>query len=152
MALHFAAYSAIFPLIIEGRGRKRRILLHKRKNTGYQDGMWDIAASGHVDEDETAQMALIRECREELGIEVKLEHIKFAHLSHRLSADRTYYDIYFTVARYSGTPIIMEQEKCEDLQWFDLSNLPPDTIECRRRAIENYLSKTSYSEIIEKEL
>lgn len=47
------------------------ILLHRRKNTGYEDGKWDIAGSGHVDEDETAQTAVIRECQEELGIEVQ---------------------------------------------------------------------------------
>ena len=81
-----------------------KILLHRRQNTGYQDGKWDIAGSGHVDQYETAQSAVVRECKEEIDINVKIEDLAFVHLSHRLSKDRTYYDIYFIVNIFSGIP------------------------------------------------
>ena len=145
----FKSFSAVFPLILKNNGTDTQILLHRRQNTGYQDGKWDIAGSGHVDEYETAQTALIRECNEELGIDVNLEDITFVHLSHRLSTDRTYYDIYFLVTAYGGAPSIMEPNKCSELKWFPINNLPNDIIECRRQDIQNYLQGIHYSEKIE---
>ena len=149
MGEHFKSLSAIFPLVLKDEGACTQILLHRRQNTGYQDGKWDIAASGHVDKDETAKAAVIRECKEEIGINVKMEDLTFVHLSHRLSKDRTYYDIYFVVNSYSGTPSIMEPDKCFELKWFAIDNLPSDVIECRKRDIQNYINKIPYDEKVE---
>ena len=148
MSEHARAFSAIFPLILEDDKGKTKILLHRRQNTGYMDGKWDIAGSGHIDEGETARMAAARECKEELGIEIKPEDLTFAHLSHRFS-DITYYDIYFIVNKYTGAPTIMEPDKCSELGWFDIDRLPPDIIECRRTVIHEYKKGNYYGEIIE---
>ena len=148
MSEPFRALSAVFPLILETDGLKTRILLHRRQNTGYQDGKWDIAGSGHVDEGETAKSALSRECKEELGIIVKNEDLTFVHLSHRFS-NRIYYDIYFQVNKFNGIPAIKEPDKCSELQWFDMDLLPDDIIECRKMVIQEFKRKNYYSEIIE---
>jgi len=145
----FKSFSAVFPIILKNGGMTTQILLHRRQNTGYQDGRWDLAASGHVEENETAQSALIRECKEEIGIAVKVEDITFAHLSHRLSKEKTYYDMYFIVDSYNGTPSIMEPNKCSELEWFPIDALPIDIIECRKQDIQNYLNKILYSEKFE---
>ena len=97
MSEPFKTFSAVFPIILETCGNETRILLHRRQNTGYQDGKLDIAGSGHVDDGETAKSAVARECKEELGINVAISDIIFVHLSHRFSPDRTYYDIYFVI-------------------------------------------------------
>ena len=146
----FKSWSAVFPIILKNDEGDTEILLHRRQNTGYQDGKWDIAGSGHVDKNETAQAAVIRECGEELGINVRMEDLIFAHLSHRLSKDRTYYDIYFIVNAYDGVPGIMEPNKCSELKWFPIDNLPADLIKCREQDIQNYLNNKPYSEKIEK--
>ena len=145
MSEHFRAFSAVFPIILKTDGENTEILLHRRQNTGYQDGKWDIAGSGHVDEGETAGEAVIRECREELGIDVNIQDLTFVHLSHRFSG-RTYYDIYFLVNRYVGTPTIMEPEKCAELRWFDINELPYDMIGCRKAAVIAYQNRSYYSE------
>ena len=146
MSEHGISLSAVFPFLLREEGTRTQILLHRRKNTGYQDGKWDIAASGHVDEGETATAAVIRECGEEIGIHVQTEAISFAHLSHRLGRDRTYYDLYFVVSEYGGTPSIMEPDKCSELMWFAMDELPEDMIPCRRQAVAHYLENRSYSE------
>lgn len=84
MGEHFKCLSAIFPIIMRTKDEKKQILLLRRENTGYMDGRWDFAGSGHVDENESAMQAVARECREELGIIVVLKDIHFAHLSHRV--------------------------------------------------------------------
>ena len=149
MAEPFKSFSAIFPLILKVEGTCTQILLHRRQNTGYQDGKWDIAGSGHVDRNETALAAVIRECKEELGINIKIDDLTFVHLSHRLSKDRTYYDLYFKVSAYDAIPKIMELYKCSELEWFPIENLPKEIIECRKQDIQNYLKNIQYSEKIE---
>ena len=149
-------FSAVFPIILntvsDTNGEKTMILLGRRQNTGYQDGKWDIAGGGHVDENETARMAAVRECKEELGIDVNVGDLKFVHLCHRFMAfpftGRAYYDIYFLVEKYAGTPAIMEPDKCSGLEWFDIGALPEDMVECRKAVVRGY-GNESYSEYFE---
>ena len=49
MAEHYKTLSAVFPIIIN---KQNQILLARRANTGYMDGKWDFAGSGHIDENE----------------------------------------------------------------------------------------------------
>ncbi len=148
MSQHFPCYSAVFPLLLRERNGQREVLLHRRHNTGYMDGKWDIAGSGHVDEGETARQALARECGEELGIRVRPEDAEFAHVCHRLGkeGDRTYYDLYFFVHAYQGTPAIMESHKCDGLAWFSLDALPEDMIDFRRLHLHQALNGELYDE------
>lgn len=150
MGEHYKTLSAIFPVILRTVNDKQQVLLHQRKNTGYMDGMWDFAGSGHVDEGETARQAVVRECKEELGIAVEIEDISFAHLSHRLGKNegRTYYDIYFVIHSFGSNPSIVEPNKCAGLEWFDISHLPASMIGIRRLALEDCLKSNYYSEII----
>lgn len=142
------SFSAIFPIILSHDGQK--ILLHLRQNTGYQDGFWDTAASGHVDAGETAKQAATRECKEEIGIDVKVDDLEFAHLTHHFStSDRTYYHIYFVVNSYDGVPTIMEPDKAADLRWFDLFDLPKNMVPCRKVAIDAWKKNVLYTEIID---
>lgn len=151
MGKHFKSFLAIFPIILHEKDDTIQILLHRRKNTGYQDGKWDIAASGHVDEGETAKMAVVRECAEELGIDVKIKDLSFVHLSHRVSntGGRTYYDIYFVVNKYHGIPKVIEPDKCSELRWFKIDDLPNEIIDIRKIALDNYRNEIQYSEVIE---
>ena len=140
------AYSAVFPMVLNKR--KQEILLHLRQNTGYQDGKWDTAASGHVDVGESAKQAAIRECKEEIGIDVQIEDLEFVHLTHHFSeSGRTYYHIYFIVNKYKGMPTIMEPDKALDLRWFDLSELPENMVPCREIAIEAWREGSMYTEV-----
>jgi 8-oxo-dGTP pyrophosphatase MutT (NUDIX family) len=149
MKEHYKTLSAVFPIIIKTANGKKQVLLHKRENTGYMDGMWDLAGSGHVDENETAMQTVIRECMEETKINIEIDKISFAHLSHRVNKDGlTYYDIYFFIHDYNGVPSIAEPDKCSCLEWFDTDDLPADMIQIRKNALENYFSGVYYSEVI----
>ena len=147
-AERYRTLSAVFPVIIREKDGKNQVLLARRMNTGYMDGLWDCAGSGHVDEGETASQAVVRECLEELGIAVDLEGVTFAHLCHRLGLNgaRTYYDLYFHVKKYTGTLHIAEPDKCSELQWFDMDSLPPDTIVLRREALSHIKNGQFYGE------
>jgi ADP-ribose pyrophosphatase len=152
MAEHYKTLSAVFPIILKLENEKKQVLLSKRANTGYMDGMWDFAGSGHVDEGETAIQAVIRESKEEMGITIASNNVKFAHLTHRLGRNgkRTYYDIYFIIENFEGEPSIAEPEKCSNLKWFNIDCLPPDIITIRKNALELCLNSEYYSELVEE--
>ena len=103
---HYRSYSAVFPILLREGANGREVLLHLRQNTGYMDGCWDFAGSGHVDENETARQAVARECLEELGITVDPADAEFVHLCHRVAGGdgRTYYDLCFVIRKYDGIP------------------------------------------------
>lgn len=125
--------------------RDGKILLARRFNTGFEDGNYGLVA-GHGEQNENARETLIREAKEEAGIDIKLENIELAHVMHRKAALDERVDFFFEAKDYEGTPKIMEPEKCDEIQWFPLDNLPENTIDYIRQAIKNYRSGKFYSE------
>ena len=122
-----------------------KTLLARRCNTGFEDGNYGLV-SGHLEEKEAATEALIRESKEEAGIDIKREDVKIAHIMHRKSIKDERIDFFFTAEKYEEEPRIMEPDRCDDMQWFPLDNLPENTIDYIRSTIENYKKGIFYSE------
>lgn len=135
-------YAAAYLLLI----KDGQILLLRRYNTGFQDGNYSLPA-GHVEPGENFTQTIIREAKEEAGVIVTEEELKAVHVLHRLNPhERTYVDVFFITEKWSGEPENKEPEKCDDLSWFPLTNLPENTVPYIRQAIEHYLKKVHYSE------
>ncbi|MFH0890894.1 MAG: NUDIX domain-containing protein [Candidatus Liptonbacteria bacterium] len=124
-----------------------KILLARRINTGWQDGMYHIPG-GHVDGGETMANAVIREAKEELGIAIDPTGMKLGHVMHRAPAgeDGEYLDLFFIVKKWEGEPKINEPERCDDLNWFEPNSLPENIIPHIRKSIEAVFSGETYSE------
>lgn len=126
---------AVFLIITREVNNKTEVLLQRRFNTGYMDGKYDTACSGHLEAGESVSTAIIREAKEELGIKVSEDDLKFVALIHRYKDN--YLDVFFKADTYIGTPKIMEPNKCDDLQWFELNKLPKDTVLLYKNVMEN---------------
>jgi 8-oxo-dGTP pyrophosphatase MutT (NUDIX family) len=125
-----------------------KVLLSKRANTGWMDGKYSMVA-GHIEADETPIQALIRETREEAGIDVKPEDMEIVHIGMRQRAsedDDTYIDFYMQCSRWQGEVRNMEPEKCGGLEWFPISKLPEETLPYIQRVIEYIERGEIYSE------
>lgn len=120
----------------------------RRYNTGYQDGNYAVPA-GHLDAGELPSEALAREMKEEIGIDIQPEDIKFVHISFRPKTDSTgdRVDYFFEVSKWSGEVTNMEPEKCDDLKWFLPSNIPVNTTPHVRVAIECIEKGETFSEL-----
>ncbi|MFQ6087067.1 MAG: NUDIX domain-containing protein, partial [Candidatus Bathyarchaeia archaeon] len=63
--------------------KDNKILLSRRYNTGFHDGEYSFPAGHLHGEDETLKQAMVREAKEEVGIEVDLADLELVHVMHR---------------------------------------------------------------------
>lgn len=125
---------------------EEEVLFQKRKNTGYCDGDYDLAATGHVENSESMKRATCREAKEEIGIEIDEDDLEFVCIIHKNTNGVIYYNGYFKAIKWTGIPRINEPTKNEELKWFNINNLPENIVDDRIIAIENYKSNIKYSE------
>lgn len=123
--------------------RDGRILLSRRKNTGYEDGNYSLPA-GHVENNESLTQAASREIFEEIGIRLKPENFTLVHVMHRKEKDIRV-DFFFT-AQTTQEPVNKEPHRCDNLSWFPLDHLPANTVPYIRQAIQSFTKKQFYSE------
>lgn len=138
----FKIFIAVY-LVLE---KEEKTLLLKRANTGYQDGNYSLI-SGHLEGAETAKQGIIREAKEEAGIKIKPNDLKVVHVMHRYRPEREYIDIYLKTNVWKGEIKNNEPEKCDELKWFSINNLPSNIVPEVRLALENTNNKIFYGEI-----
>jgi 8-oxo-dGTP diphosphatase len=124
--------------------RDGNILLLRRFNTGYEDGKYSLVA-GHLEAGETVTQTAVREAQEEAGVNIAPENIRVVQVCHR-KADDERIDFFVLVESWSGQIQNMEPDKCDDLSWFPLAELPANMIPYVRVGIENYQQGIFYSE------
>jgi 8-oxo-dGTP diphosphatase len=133
-------------LVLEKNGR---ILLSRRYNTGFQDGKYSLPAGHLMGDEETLTQAAIREAKEETGVKIDPADLELIHVIHRKQQEPTNerrINLFFKSNKWQGEPRIMEPNKCDDLQWFELDRLPISILPYVRQAIESFRNKISYSE------
>ena len=111
------------------------MLLQRRGPVPYMPDHWAAAAAGHVERGETAYDAARREALEELGIEgVELTFELTMHRTQHADPIDERIDFFFTAAAWSGEPRIAEPDKCAELRWCRLDDLP-DPVVPHERAV-----------------
>jgi 8-oxo-dGTP diphosphatase len=126
--------------------RDGKILLSRRFQTGYEDGNYGLV-SGHGEAHETMRAAAAREAKEEADITIdpsRLQHVLTMHRAVEENHERIAF--YFTTDHWDGEIKNAEPEKCDDLSWFPLDQLPENTIPYIRFAIECYQKNIQYCE------
>ena len=116
--------------------RDDQVLLIRRFNTGFADGQYSVPA-GHLDGGETVIAAAIREAQEEVGLQLDAEHIRFSHVMHRMDGEERV-DFFVTVSQWNGEPINAEPDKCDDIRWARVDNLPENTVPYIKAALHNH--------------
>jgi 8-oxo-dGTP diphosphatase len=106
--------------------RGNQTLLLERQNTGYEDGNYGLPA-GHVEHGETIKSAAVREANEEIGIDIEESNLEVIGVMHRIKRI-TYVDFFLTCYEWSGTIYNREPEKCSDLKWVDIDDLPANMV------------------------
>lgn len=112
-----------------------KVLLSRRANTGWMDGHL-CAPGGHVEKGETPVQAIVREIEEELGVVVDKNDLDFLCVAVRNTKPTEYvaYEFVIKDKEYKFTNV--EKEKCSELVWVELDNLPDSIIEDFKSIIE----------------
>lgn len=130
--------------------RDGKLLLGRRANTGWMDGKYCFPA-GHGEEGETMAQGCAREALEEIGLAVDPKTLKFLHVQHRWypghegQAGHSRVGFYFAPTGDPGEPKNMEPDKCDDLQFFPVDNIP-DMVPEFRAAFDAIQRGEIYSE------
>lgn len=99
-----------------------KILLGKRKNA-HGDGTW-APPGGHLEFGESFEECAKREVLEETGL--ILQDIKQYSLTNDvfIQENKHYITIFMISNTFIGQPEVLEKDKCESWQWFELNDLP----------------------------
>ena len=108
-----------------------------RKDTGgiYEPDTWTLPG-GKQEYTETVTETAIREIKEETNLDIKNPEVY--SVSDDFQPDRHFVTIEMITNEYSGELKIMEPEKEDDWQWFDLDNLPDNIYSPSKVFIEKY--------------
>ena len=112
-----------------------RVLLGKRKGShGAGEYAWP---GGHFEYMESFEQCAKREVMEETGMEI--DNIRFLRLMNlKEYAPKHYVDVGLIADWKNGEPKIMESEKIEDWDWYDMDNLPSPLFATLPSYIEAY--------------
>src|SRR4030042_4404107 len=127
-----------------------KILLSRRFNTGFQDRKYTMI-SGHLEGNENFRQCMKREAKEESNLDLNEDDMEIIHVMNRREMYnpielRERVDVFIKAGRWQGEIRNMEPERCDDLSWFPLDNLPENTIPYIRHAIECIRKNIFYSE------
>ena len=121
------------------------VLLTHRVNAKFGNGLYALPG-GKCEENETATNAIIREAQEELGITLDKNGLQLVHTFHRKGTENNLVALIFKAEEWSGEIINNEPEKCDELAWFSLNQLPENIIPAHRHALECIKKNNIYSE------
>ena len=119
-------HRAVYGFVIDNN---LNVLLQKRSpNKKLWPNKWDVTIGGHVNEGEFGRQALIRECKEELGIEINDDDIKYivstTSVYNKNNYINNHYDeCYLITKNINIEDLKLQQEEVSDAKYFSKEDL-----------------------------
>lgn len=127
----------VIPSVFVAIIKDGKVLLLRRANTGWIDGWYDLPA-GHLEDQEGLKEGAARELYEEAGLSVKPKDLKLIHIyQNHNNPEAPHYGYIFLAKKWEGEPRIMEKNKCDDIDFFPIDNLPKKISPYAKFALEN---------------
>ena len=113
------------------------VLLQLRQNPGNTADHCAAPAAGHVEKGETAYDAARREALEEIAVsDLDLTFVSAMQRTRGGEPIDERIDFFFTARSWSGEPRIVEPQKCAELRWCALDDLPDPVVPHERSVLE----------------
>jgi 8-oxo-dGTP diphosphatase len=114
--------------------KENQVLLGKRKGA-HGSGDWAFPG-GHLELFETPEECAYRELLEETGLEAK-EIVRGPWTNDIFDQEKHYVTLFMFVLEYSGSPQVLEPNKCEGWEWFEWDHLPEPLFESIKSLVES---------------
>lgn len=143
-------HKAVVVFIISNDNKK--VLLQQRSATKrLWPNLWDITAGGHVLSGELGYQAVIRETKEEIGININKESLEFigSTRSENIKGDivnKHFNEYYIVHADIDVNNIILQEEEVQNIEWFNKE----DVIKKIKNNYDNLTDKTGCWEYLLK--
>lgn len=113
-----------------------KILLLRRISDRWMHGKLQIPG-GHTEPGESPLTAVLREAKEELGIDIGPKDVRLTTTLVVKDGGNEYFALQFQLLKPENYAYqIMEPHKCSELVWADAQNPPDDTIDIFQTVIE----------------
>ncbi|WP_405812927.1 MULTISPECIES: NUDIX domain-containing protein [unclassified Streptomyces] len=128
--------------------RDDQVLLGLRHPAAAYAGGTHHFLAGHC-EQETAVACLVREAKEEAGLLVDPRDVELAHVVHMVDKPGAQPRIgfVFRARRWTGTPEVLEPDRCVSWGWWPADALPEPIVPYTRAAIEGIRAGRPYTEL-----
>jgi ADP-ribose pyrophosphatase YjhB (NUDIX family) len=123
-----------------------QVLLLRRQNTGFADGQYNLPAGG-LEENESVTDGMIREASEEIGIMLFAEHLKVASILQVPGSRYGGVAFYFTASYYEGEISNREPDKCAEVAFFNIHDLPENLLFTTKIALANIQRGIAFQEL-----
>ncbi|MFI7356199.1 NUDIX domain-containing protein [Streptomyces avidinii] len=128
--------------------RDGQVLLGLRHPASAYAGGTHHFLAGHC-EQESAVACLVREAKEEAGLLIEPRDVELAHVVHMVDKPGAQPRIgfVFRARRWTGTPEVLEPDRCVSWGWWPADALPEPIVPYTRAAIEGIRSGRPYTEL-----
>ena len=130
--------------------RDQKILLLRRAGkASLFAGYWHVP-TGRIEENESPKQTIVREVFEEVGLDVNpsLATVVAVKAPHFKNPELTWKDVslFFVAKDFEGEPINKEPRLHDEMDWFDINQLPEPMIPVVKFGIEQYVKGEAYGE------
>lgn len=120
---------------------KQEVLLLKRGKHVRNEAGWWCKPGGTVEYGETTIAAMKREIKEEVNLDIDIWGM-LPHTDHILKEEGQHWlAVNFLADVCGGELHNNEPDKCDELRWFTLDNLPEKLTQTTREPVQNYQDK-----------
>lgn len=114
--------------------KENKLYLQLRKNCSFE-GMYGTIG-GHVDGGEKISTAIIREAKEEAGIDIKETDLRLATICHSNAGKKEYLQFFYLCDKWNGVVENKEPDKCECIDLYDINSMPHNVVPYLKIALE----------------
>lgn len=127
--------------------RDSKILFELRVGKRWMSGFYGIPA-GKVEKDETFSNTMIREAKEEIGITISLQDLRYRLTCHRYDKEdqASWVDVVFETSNWKGEIVNAEPKKHSKLVWLDPDDLPNNVIPSVKFMLDQIKAGKTYCE------